>query len=418
VRRPGFDFFPLVSALPLTPAGWFGAGLSIALMIGRPWTGNHFRVAGIAIFLTLAAVLAAAFIQARRLSVLNPDWIADGEFRAGGKGRSQLDVPTAFRPLPFFRVIARLSVTAATAGSRFGIYREAVADSDTMEIFSPLCGQGTGALAYSVGDVLGLVRVRAWLSDPRMITILPPATGMEQPVIDLSAGGAQEQEKRTSAEDETRYYMREYAPGDRIRDINWKASERLEKLITRIPPRTQEDAPVVVLIAPGFAGHRIPRTRDSLMALTWAKGLLWGFALQLFRTRGDTRIELLLPGGVISIRNADELFAAAGTLAESGWGPGMVENSQTNRQIFWFPTPFDSGPENLPMGDRLMVIPVSIAAPDAKSKTAGFLAPDMSVIPGLYAFRRGPTPRKGFSGIRQPAGLPLRFTLFADGGQS
>ena len=34
--------------------------------------------------------------------------------------------------------------------------------------------------------------------------------------------------------------MREYAPGDRFRDINWKSSERIDTLITRISPDNQE----------------------------------------------------------------------------------------------------------------------------------------------------------------------------------
>jgi len=34
--------------------------------------------------------------------------------------------------------------------------------------------------------------------------------------------------------------MREYAPGDRFRDINWKTSSRLAFLVTRIAPQAQE----------------------------------------------------------------------------------------------------------------------------------------------------------------------------------
>jgi hypothetical protein len=34
--------------------------------------------------------------------------------------------------------------------------------------------------------------------------------------------------------------MREYTPGDRFRDINWKSSEKIDTLITRISPDNQE----------------------------------------------------------------------------------------------------------------------------------------------------------------------------------
>ena len=51
--------------------------------------------------------------------------------------------------------------------------------------------------------------------------------------------GAEDRRNKTSS-DEERYYMREYAPGDRFRDINWKSSDRIDTLITRISPDNQE----------------------------------------------------------------------------------------------------------------------------------------------------------------------------------
>jgi hypothetical protein len=51
--------------------------------------------------------------------------------------------------------------------------------------------------------------------------------------------GAEDKRNKTSS-DEERYYMREYTPGDRFRDINWKSSEKIDALITRISPDTQE----------------------------------------------------------------------------------------------------------------------------------------------------------------------------------
>jgi len=51
--------------------------------------------------------------------------------------------------------------------------------------------------------------------------------------------GAEDRRIKTSSNEE-RYYMREYASGDRLRDINWKSSERIDTLITKISPDNQE----------------------------------------------------------------------------------------------------------------------------------------------------------------------------------
>ena len=56
--------------------------------------------------------------------------------------------------------------------------------------------------------------------------------------INAQSGAEDRRNKHTTNEE--RYYMREYTPGDRFRDINWKSSEKVDSLITRISPDNQE----------------------------------------------------------------------------------------------------------------------------------------------------------------------------------
>jgi len=58
-------------------------------------------------------------------------------------------------------------------------------------------------------------------------------------VIINAQSGAEDQRNKPSADVE-RYYQREYTPGDRLRDINWKSSEKIDALITRISTDNQE----------------------------------------------------------------------------------------------------------------------------------------------------------------------------------
>ncbi|MCL2180303.1 MAG: DUF58 domain-containing protein [Treponema sp.] len=57
-------------------------------------------------------------------------------------------------------------------------------------------------------------------------------------IINTQSGA--EDRRNKPASNEERYHMREYTPGDRFRDINWKSSEKIDTLITRISTETQE----------------------------------------------------------------------------------------------------------------------------------------------------------------------------------
>jgi len=58
--------------------------------------------------------------------------------------------------------------------------------------------------------------------------------------IHINAQSGAEDKRHKQSADEERFYMREYTPGDRLRDINWKSSDRIDTLITRISTDTQE----------------------------------------------------------------------------------------------------------------------------------------------------------------------------------
>ena len=58
-------------------------------------------------------------------------------------------------------------------------------------------------------------------------------------IIINAQSGAEDQRNKPSADVE-RYYQREYTPGDRLRDINWKSSDKIDALITRISTDNQE----------------------------------------------------------------------------------------------------------------------------------------------------------------------------------
>ena len=70
--------------------------------------------------------------------------------------------------------------------------------------------------------------------------------------------------------------MREYVPGDRMKDINWKATSRLGELITRISPLTQEQTQLLHVVLRRYR-RRGGETMTALLHLDFVKSWLLTF---------------------------------------------------------------------------------------------------------------------------------------------
>jgi hypothetical protein len=95
-----------------------------------------------------------------------------------------------------------------------------------------------GEGACRLRDILGFFSFPCGLVQHRSLAVQSSPCLSKPFRIDAHSGA--EDRRNKTANDEERYYMREYAPGDRFRDINWKSSGRIDTLITRISPDNQE----------------------------------------------------------------------------------------------------------------------------------------------------------------------------------
>jgi hypothetical protein len=167
---------------------------------------------------------------------------------------------------------------------------------------------------------------------PRKMPIIQPAVGME------------EKSKRQSSEEE-KYYMREYMPGDRFRDINWKVSSRLDELITRISPITQEKSTVISVF---FRSFREPRAEsaESIAHLNVLKSWLLTFLRRMKSDNPALQFRVHAGSSVALLATEEELerfaFELAG-LCYQGEGPGVMANEapESGGEAFVFTTPFD-----------------------------------------------------------------------------
>ncbi|MCX7786329.1 MAG: DUF58 domain-containing protein [Spirochaetes bacterium] len=159
-------------------------------------------------------------------------------------------------------------------------------------LFFPFGGQFQGMGCRTLRDIFGMVRFRIPPILHRSFAVLPaPSKKLVQLRLDPSLGI---EEKRTlRSADEERYFMREYAPGDRFRDINWKTSSRLAFLVTRIAPQAQEKTRIIPVAFRCFGPSRPDLL--ALWTLDRCKAWLFQFLWTIRREHPEFILRVITP---------------------------------------------------------------------------------------------------------------------------
>ena len=244
----------LLKKIPLSPIGITVSLISLIIFIRSMALRNIFEIIlslGAMLFIIFIAIKGAVFIK--RLSTIEPQWKAPFPLYAGFAEVPSAEVSSAedwhvYCPLielPFFyRLHFVLRGTFAPQGSKtfFRVFREAVfprqSGTCSFNLSFHLGGIFKGEAFCRLRDVFGLFSFNSGLSNTQTLSVRSSPCDNIKLRIDPRSG--KEDKKTKTTFDEERYYMREYAPGDRLRDINWKSSERIDTLITRISPDNQE----------------------------------------------------------------------------------------------------------------------------------------------------------------------------------
>ena len=164
--------------------------------------------------------------------------------------------------------------------------------------------------------------------------------------------GAEDRRNKHSANEE-RYYMREYAPGDRFRDINWKSSEKIDTLITRISPDNQEKVSRIEVHFRNFGPVNRP-SLDALWLLDRAKARLSHFLRSLKEEQSSYTFDVRAAAGSWEIENQDDIDAFLEELAGFSFSPPQNDMSAladkaasqgavSTSQLYVFSTACDAG---------------------------------------------------------------------------
>lgn len=143
----------------------------------------------------------------------------------------------------------------------------------SMAITPPVSGLFKLQGRMEVRDILGLSR---WsLMDDRSWEIPVVPWGLDRNYgLPAFQSENQDDQRPVKKQEQEKIFTREYMAGDLARDINWKSSVRIGKLITRIPPESLGQSPQMPLY---FRSPPADRGYYSLFYLEQQKALLLGF---------------------------------------------------------------------------------------------------------------------------------------------
>ena len=331
-----------------TPVGFAVLAICIVILIRSLSARNSYEVVLSSGFLLLLFILGVTGLRkSRKLESLEPGWKPPFPMTANAGEDTLITGLDAPVPL-FFRlhfivrgrffpagssgwcpVLAETSVSRGEAAAR-------------LPFDFPISGVFQGDGFCRLRDIFGFFSFSCGITQRRTVKVRSaPCYGKKVHITAQS--GAEDKRSKTSS-DEERYYMREYTPGDRFRDINWKSSEKIDTLITRISPDNQEKVSRIEVYFRNYG----PANRPSLEAL-WlldrAKSRLSQFLRSLKEEQASYIFHVHTAGGSREIEDQDDLEAFLEELAGFSFSPPQNEAAvlQGAGELYVFSTACDFG---------------------------------------------------------------------------
>ncbi len=196
-----------------------------------------------------------------------------------------------------------LYVSAETSLSRGGKAAE-------LQLDFPMSGNFACEYFCRIHDIFGFYSFPCGVPQEKIIRVRSaPFFGKKNY---LTAMSREEDTHSKTSMSEDRYYMREYAPGDRLRDINWKSSEKLDVLVTRISPDNQEKISRIEIFFRNYGSEDIA-SLEALWLLDRAKARLSHFLNSIHDEHPAYIFHIHSAQCSWEINNSDELESFLGT---------------------------------------------------------------------------------------------------------
>ena len=328
-----------------------GTALAVAAvyLLGSAFASGspHEFLLSITGFLVLLVLAGLGRLQAYRCKLVEFEWDSSAPLAAREHGAQHRLRTRAARSWLFYRIHLRI-VWRLQAGRRAALrgYREvATAGGEAaIPLWFPCSGRLELTGRLTIRDVFGLTRAQIRPPERRTLVVRPGLLGEQaSPPVEISAGYDTTQRAKTA--DEEQYFMREYMPGDRMKDINWKATSRLGELITRISPITQEQTQELHVVLRRFR-RRGGESLAAVLHLDFIKSWLLTF-LRVVKQQHPEFVFVVDSGGEVHrVDTPEEIEGLARRLAELPLTSELpAADNDPARELFIFSTVFD---EDLP----------------------------------------------------------------------
>lgn len=341
---------PIIPFYPLTIPGSTLFALSLFLIGLALADGNPYSFLLASLLLAVTVVLAVVSrLQASRLAAAKIEWDTTAPVYARKTEDKHRVTVSGFRAYPFFRVHFILNgVLVAGRSAKLRYHREISGDGSEIgvPVRFPTSGIFHGRGGLAVKDVFGLTRGTIRLQFERSIVVRPALiSDRDTPRVEAQKGD--ENKSRMKSSDIERYFMREYIPGDRHRDINWKASSRFSEIFTRISPVTQEKTKIITVHFRPYASMRTDTLR-SVLFLDQCKSALLYFLRSIKKEHSEYQFSVYVGSDVRDLETEEDIDTFATEVASIHYrNPrGEVVTNPDDLHpdnVFIFTTSYDSG---------------------------------------------------------------------------
>jgi len=376
-----------------TPVGAAFFVLALIILIRSLINRNTYEIV-----LSCAALLLMIFTgiigfwKSRKSIAMEPSWKPPSPMTARAGNAANPEDETLITGLDisvplFFRLHYIIQGRFFPCGSKGGCYVSAetsVVRGKTqaqIQLNFPMSGILRAQGYCRLRDIFGFFSFRCGQTQHRAVNVRCAPCFGKKVYINAQTGAEDRRNKPTT--DIERYYMREYAPGDRLRDINWKSSDKLDALITRISTDNQEKinrlevhfrnyTSIGAIIYVSRSDVRTEAGKPSLEAL-WlldrAKARLTYFLRSLMEQNSSFVFDIRSPSGNWEIEDEEDLDAFLEELAGLSFMPVQNETGmQTGKDdIYIFSTACDFGLNSFLLSNNQRPATIVLIQPSGKN---------------------------------------------------
>jgi len=340
----------LIFYYPLTISGTILTAISVVLFGKSYTTGNSYGfVLSLFALFTLLILILVGRLQAARFKQIQFQWDSSQPLYAGMEGIQHQLRGDGIRTFYFYRLHFKISgrITVGRNAYMYISHETSSAEGKSLSVplYFPLAGEFQARGGLKICDLFGLTRARFGRDNFRKLMV-QPALFADDRSYHIEAVGGFEDKNRKKRSEEERYYMREYIPGDRFRDINWKSSSRFSQLFTKISPYTQEKTRLIPIEFRHFRSNQ-RETVESLIHLNQLKSWLLSFLKKVKNENPEYHFIIKTGRGNIRLETDEDIEGFSLDLSSIFFQvePSEYQVDSSVNEIYIFSTPYD---ENLP----------------------------------------------------------------------